>query len=334
MSEKTFSRRSFAKAAAGVATVSAGGALFVNSTEAASSGFTEVASPTKKTLYGVVQTANGPFAVGKDGNVLTRIDGTWRTVVDDGPHTRNNSMRTVGVSDDGERIWFAGSSGALGAYDVHTGDKYDYSAPKGKTSTWEGISVAGSIENEVIYAANGSGEVLKGTHDSEGCVVWGEVTKPGSGSTIPALDFRESDTAVGHAVDTTSQAYETRDGGDTWEKIGIPDAQVNLYDVISYTADDGTPTVYGAGGDGKIYWLDCDCDNWTPLDVGSATLQGIDYRNDDKIACGAGGNVYEVTDQMGWESVDSPVSADLNEVAYGDDAPDVIVGDSGTILER
>jgi hypothetical protein len=45
----------------------------------------------------------------------SRRRGGGRVVVDDGPRTRNNSLRTVAVTDDAKRIWFAGSSGALGA---------------------------------------------------------------------------------------------------------------------------------------------------------------------------------------------------------------------------
>ncbi|WP_245799927.1 hypothetical protein [Haladaptatus litoreus] len=43
------------------------------------------------------------------------------------------------VTDDGNRIWFVGGSGVIGEYDVETETLTNYSAPKGKTSTWEDL---------------------------------------------------------------------------------------------------------------------------------------------------------------------------------------------------
>ncbi|MFB6221113.1 MAG: hypothetical protein ABEH90_06705 [Halolamina sp.] len=295
-------------------------------------------SPTSKTLKGVSQTVAGPIAVGKSGNVLARVDGSWKIVVDDGPHTRDNALHAVAPTDDGKRVWFAGSSGALGAYDVTKGIKYDYTAPQGKTSTWEGITVTGTRENEVLYITNGSGEIMRGHHDNDGCVVWDSVIKPAggtSGSTMPAIDFHDSDPSVGHSVDTSSRVFETSDGGSTWNAVGIPDSQVGLYDVISYTNSNGKNFVYVAAGAGKIYRLDCVCGNWTPTDVGSNHLFSITRRGDDKLVAGQSGVIYEVTGTDGWEEHSSSVTADLHEAAYGDSSsPDVIVGGGGTILER
>jgi hypothetical protein len=333
MSENTLTRRRTLQVAGTAGATALGGAL-VTSVSAQSGGWTEVDSPVSKTLYGVVNTQAGPFAAGKTGNVLGRVDGSWRVVVDDGPQTRSNSLRTLAVTDDGKRIWFAGSSGALGAYDVVEGVKYNYSAPKEKTSTWEGITLTGARDEETIYVSNGSGEVLKGTTDADGCVNWGEVRKPGSGSNVPAIDFRESDRTIGHAVDTSSNAFETTDGGETWTDIGVPNSQVPIYDVISYVRED-TQRVYAAGGGGKIYRLDCVCQLWTPTDVGSQALRCVTREGDDKLVCGDSGVAFEVTGAEGWERLDTPVSSAVYEGVYGDgDRPDVMVGSNGVILER
>ena len=336
MSLDDSTRRGFLKGAGGVAVAAAGGVAVTRTAEAASN-WTDVTSPTSKTIYGVSMTVDGPYAAGKSGNLLSRQGGSWELTVSAGPHTRDNTLRTIAVTDDGKRVWFAGASGAIGAYDVDKQRKIDYSAPTGKTTTWEGITATGTRDSEVVYVSNGSGEVLKGTHDADGCLQWGSsVTEPGSGSTMTAIDFQESDTSIGHAVDTTQGVYETTDSGGTWEKVGISESQVNYYDVISYIDEsDGTQFVHVAAGDGKVYRLDCTCDNWTPVQVSDKSLFGITHSGGARLACGASGRIHEKPKGEDWQQVESPVADDLKEVAYGGtDYPDVIVGNSGTILER
>ncbi|GAA0659120.1 beta propeller repeat protein [Salarchaeum japonicum] len=348
MSELPVSRRTALKGAGGAAIATLGAATVVNTTTAASDdGWTKVSSPTEKTLYGVSDTVAGPVAVGKTGNILHRKADGWEVVYNAGPATRSNSLRTAAVTDDGKRVWFAGSSGAMGTYDVETGMKTDYSAPHGMTSTWEAITVTGARDQETVYVANGSGEVLKGTTDSEGCLVWTNdsdelrLQKPGSGSTIPAIDARENGTDTVHAIDTSGNAFETADAGTTWTDVGIPDAQVAFYDTISYKQD-GTEYVYVTGGTGKVYRLDCSCMRWTPIDLGSKALRGIDQvASGEKLIVGSNGVAYEAKAGGTWESADTGVTATLYEASLKDhyDSPsgtnvDVVVGSGGTILER
>ncbi|MFC7166206.1 hypothetical protein [Halospeciosus flavus] len=340
MGETDQTRRTFLKAAGGVAATAAGGAAVVQTTSAATaSSWSEVSSPVSKTLYGVSDTVNGHVAVGKAGNILHRRNGSWQLVYNSGPATRSNSMRTCAVTDDGKRVWFAGSSGAMGTYDVNTGVKTNYSYPKEKTSTWEAITVTGNANSETVYVANGSGEILKGSMDSDGCMQWGNVMKPGSGSNIPAIDFREANVKVGHACDTSGNAFETKDAGGTWSDIGVPNAQVAFYDLISFATGDGTKHVYITAGGGKVYRLDCDCNRWTPIDLGNADLRSIDRKDTgDKFVVGSGGTAYHKAPSSDWEPVKMPVSDTLNEMSYGahfgNDTPDVVVGNNGTILER
>ena len=342
MTEMPINRRGFVKTVGAAVSVTAGGAVAVDRAAAATD-WTEAESPTTKTLYGVSNTVRGPHAVGKTGNIVARRpDGAWELVVDDGPAARSSSLRTVAVTDDYKRIWFAGASGALGSYDVEAGLKYNHSAPNEMTSTWEGISVTGNQDSETVYVFNGSGEVIKGTYDSEGCMTWSSPSKPGGGSRVPAVDFRESETKVGHAVDTSSQVYETRDGGETWENVGIPNSQVGLYDVISYTDSDGNPFVYVAAGGGYLYRMNCDCDTWTPIGLGNKKLTGVAHdMQDNVLVCGSSSRIFEKLEGEEWNRLESPIQADYYEGAYGrttysdgTQTPDVLVGSSGAIVER
>jgi hypothetical protein len=284
--------------------------------------WTMAESPTTKTLFGVVQTAAGPYAVGTGGNVLARDDAEWHLAVEDGPATRNNTLLDVDVTADGRRIWFAGSSGALGAYDVETGKKYDYSAPMEKTSTWEAVGVTGNRGSEELRLANGSGEVLAVTTDENGCPEWGEVVKPGSGSTIPAVTYGDGQF---YAVDTSGNAFEETEEG--WTDIGVKNAQVDFYDV--YASD---RTVRIAGGGGRVYRYDRVCENWTPIGAGEEAIHDVESEGETLVAAGSAGHVYERTPKRGWRRCSTPTEDDLWSLAVGE--IDVAVGTTGVIVER
>lgn len=72
--------------------------------------WTVAETPTAKELRDVVQTANGPYAVGAEGTVLHRNNNIWETRIDTGPATKQSMLTAVDVTSDGNRIWFAGSS--------------------------------------------------------------------------------------------------------------------------------------------------------------------------------------------------------------------------------
>lgn len=334
------SRRSVLKAAGVTVAAGAGAGAFMNGGAAASSEWSEVSTPISKTLNDVVYTADGPYAAGEGGYVLGRTDGSWQVEIESGPSASNNPLTGIDVTDDGKRVYFCGGSGALGAYDVLQGKKYDYSAPEEKTSTWEDVAVSGQKGSEKIIVANGSGETFDAvrTEDSDGnnCLKWGEVTKPAGGSTIPGITFASDDPQLAYAIDTSQQAVQSTDHNDTWENIGVTNAEVAFSDVVG-----STDVMYVAGGGGTIYRRDCDCNNWTPIDAGENGLKGIDRSTEGDgesvIASANGGLVYERTSD-GWAEMDTPVTADLTGVAYpsaeSDQTVDVAVGSSGTIVER
>ncbi|WP_435175236.1 hypothetical protein [Halorussus sp. AFM4] len=291
-------------------------------------------TPTDATLYAVVQTAAGPHAVGEDGVVLARRtdspdDDGWRVVVEAGPGARRNTLRDAAVTAGGERVWFAGSSGALGAYDVAADRKHDHSAPMEKTSTWEAVAVAGPRDAESLRAANGSGEVLPVATDDDGCPEWGEVSEPGSGSSVAGL---ASDGRRFFVADTNGGAFEER--GTDRTDISPRNAEVDFHDVAASEA-----TVRIAGDGGLVYRYDRVCRNWTPCRVGETALRALAVDGDAALAVGAGGRAYRRTPTTGWRSVPTPVEESLRDVALGGSGDavgetDVAVGESGVVIER
>ena len=284
--------------------------------------WTVAETPTGSTLHDVVYTSAGAYAVGGGGIVLERTAEGWKKVLDGGPTGNGNSLYGAGVTDDGTRLWFVGASGAIGEYDVKTGNLTDHSAPMDVTNNFNDISVTGTAGDANVYIAGDSGKMYYSFENgAEG--TWEYVT-PGSGSNINAVDFfgpRE-----GHSVDGNKTVFET-DDGETWGKIGLADANVNFYGVDS----DGSDDVWVSGGGGMIFhWNGTE---WTPTDTGDAGLQDLEVTegSTDGLTVGGGGVVYDLTAGE-WNRESTPTGENLKAVAIG--SPDIAVGASGIVIER
>ena len=286
-----------------------------------------VETPFTNDLFEVVSTARGPFAVGDGGIIAGDRGNGWEIITDDGPNVSQNQMRTLAVTDDGKRLWFAGSSGALGCYDVETNRKYDYSYPNEMTSTWESIAVSGTIGSEKVLIANGSGEVLPASLDGF-TINWGVLEKPADkGSTMTGL--AASPDGYGYGIDTSGNAFMTtkRDG---WKDIGVIESQVKFYDI--WAEQNGR--VYVAAGQGTLYRYDNSYRDWTPIGVAEkGALHAFDMYKNQMVALGDGGLMYQRTDGGNrWEQVHTPTDDTLYDLALGD--PDIAIGKGGLVLER
>ena len=326
MSEQTrrdVLRLATASTAAGVLTI--GSAVSAQSNEG---GWKRAESPTGKALNDAVDTAAGPFAAGADGNVIARRDDGWQTVVAYGPQARSRRLTGIDATDDGKAVWFVGGSGVIGEYNVETKTLTNYSAPKGKTSTWEDCAVRGTAgENERVYFVNGSGELLVGVRQDSGAMRYEKVIKPGGGSTIPGIDFHSR--GAGHVCSTSQFVAETADGGSSWTQIGIDFAGGAFFDIASR----GPKDVNVAAGSGIVYRYDGF--RWTPhvVDGKRRAIRAIDRDGADGLAAGDGGAIYERQSAGQWQRYETGVESKLDGVAAGS-AYDVAVGDGGTILER
>ncbi|WEL20962.1 hypothetical protein [Halorhabdus sp. BNX81] len=316
MSDRTtrVTRRTVLKTAGVAATAAA-----VPTVLASESGWTSVASPTGNTLYDVEYTAEGAYAVGAGGLVLERTSKGWRKVLDGGPTGNGNSLYGADVTDDGQRLWFAGSSGAIGAYDVQTGNLENYSAPMDVTNNFNDIAVTGRAGEANVYVAGDSGKMYYSFENGEEGS-WEYVT-PASGSNINAVDFY--DEKSGHIVDGNKTVLHTQDGA-TWNKIGLADANVNFYGVDS----DGPDDVWVSGGGGMVFhW---DGVEWTPTDTGDAGLRDLEVADGEGLTVGGGGEVYDY-DGSKWTADATPTGQNLKALVQGD--PPIAVGAGGTIVE-
>ena len=284
--------------------------------------WTAVESPSGNALYDVTHTRVGAYAVGGGGLVLARTANGWSKALDGGPTGNGNSLFGADVTDDGKRLWFVGSSGAIGEYDVESGVLVDRSAPNDVTNNFNDVAVTGRADEAEVYVAGDSGAIYYSFENGE-TGSWNNVT-PGSGSNINAIDFHGD--GKGHAVDGNQTVFSTGDGV-TWDKLGIEDADYNFYGVDSDGADD----VRVAGGGSSIY--DWNGGEWTRADTGDADLRDVTVTDDDSagLAVGGGGAAFERADGK-WRATTTPTGANLKAIVRG--STDIAVGASGTILER
>ena len=283
--------------------------------------WTVAETPTGNTLYDVECTDAGAYAVGSGGLVLARTADGWWKVLDGGPTGNGNSLYGADVTDDGKRLWFVGASGAIGEYNVTTGDLTDHSAPMDVTNNFNDVSVTGAAGDANVYVAGDSGKTYY-SFENGASETWEYVT-PGSGSNINAVDFY--DDRAGHIVDGNKTVFHTTDG-ETWEEIGLADANVNFYGVDSDGADD----VWVSGGGGMVFhW---DGAEWTPADTGDAGLRDIEVTDDGAgLTVGGGGKVYERADGA-WRGRSTPTGENLKAVVRG--GTDLAVGAGGVVIER
>jgi hypothetical protein len=315
MNESRFSRRAFVTT---VGAAAAGTAL--SGQVAAASGWKTAETPTEEALYDVEDTVGNEYAVGGAGIVLERTSEGWKKVLDGGPTGNGNTLKGSDVTDDGERLWFVGNSGAIGEYDVTTGSLNDHSAPNDVTNNFNDVAVTGPAGDANVYVAGDSGKIYYSFENGESGT-WDSVT-PGSGSEINAIDFY--DDRSGHAVDGNQTVFET-DDGTTWDKIGIADANFNFYGVDS----DGPDDVTVSGGGGSIYRYNGS--EWRRADTGDADLRDVEREDATGLTVGSGGKVYRY-DGSEWVQESTPTGANLKGVLLG--SPDIAVGASGTVIEH
>ncbi|WP_049924003.1 sialidase family protein [Halopiger djelfimassiliensis] len=311
-----FTRRSalkFAGASLAAATVPA-------TVSADGNGWTIAETPIDSSLSDVAHTATNAHAVACGGLVIERTDAGWEVVLQGGPTGNGNDLLGADTTDDGERLWIVGASGAVGEYDVTTGNLIDRSAPNDYTANFNDVAVTGTAGDADVYVADDSGSIhYSFDNGAEG--TW-EYEAPGSGAGLPAIEFY--DDRSGHAIDTNGRVFATDDGV-TWNPIGIEDADVTFYGLDSDAADDVTV----CGGNASIF--EYDGSQWTPESLGDADLFDVETESGHGYAVGSGGAIFEL-DSGEWTVIDTPTGENLQAVARG--STDIAVGAGGEVLEK
>ncbi|NGM70197.1 hypothetical protein G6M89_14460 [Natronolimnobius sp. AArcel1] len=280
----------------------------------------------------VIVGAQTSYAVGTDGLVVADTGGGWDPVLEDGPTAQGNTLHGVDATSDGDAVWVAGDNGALGRLETESTRHTDYTAPAGRTDNLAGIAVGGPAGAETVLLINGSGEVLRGQYD-EGALEWDDPVTPGSGSSLAAVELVETEdngSLVGYCCDTNDGVFETLEGGQSFDRVGLEGADGTLAAIATagesdclVGADDGVVHRYDGPG------------TWTSERVAADGISGLARRGDGgrTLVCTTAGDVYERSgDASDWERSDLETSRPLRAIALGSDRA-VAVGDEGLILE-
>lgn len=290
----------------------------------------EVESPVGTPLYDVVNTRNGPAAVGAKGFVIGRTpEGEWGILVENGPAGRSRALRAVDATDDGKRIWFAGDGGSMGFYDLESGERKDYSHGDQLGGTLGALTVAGDRGSEKLLVADSSGNVLPAymkENVEEGRMDFDRefASRPGGDTAIKAIT---SDTdGIGFAVDNNAAVYKTTpDEG--WKQIGIHDAGKSMYS--AYVDEEA---VLIGGGGGFVYEREGD-DRWTPHDVGSFTVRAL-ARDDGEMLAGGAGNIVYREGNSRWGRIPWSGGTSVRGLTFGGEGQaDIAVCKNGDIVE-
>jgi len=257
--------------------------LVLSSVAVADSWDTE-STPTGENLYDVEQTTNGAYAVGAGGDVVRRTDTGWVEVTDTGPSGNSNDLLGSGVTNDGDEVWFVGTSGAVGEYNVNTGNLNDLTNPgELSTNNFNDVAVKGNSGSASVYIAGDDGNVYFSRDDGE---TWDVVT-PASGAAINSIDIYGEQS--GHLVDANKQVHETTDGATSWTSIGITGAGESFLGVDSNAADD----VRVSTSNGSVYRYDGTA--WSKTTVSEQELRRIETESGEGFAVGGNGSVFEVS---------------------------------------
>ena len=277
-------------------------------------------TPVSVPLHDVETTNAGAYAVCGGGLVLERGSG-WGIAASGGPTGNGNDLYGADVTDDGERLWVVGASGAIGEYDVATNTMTDHSAPNDVTNNFNDVAVTGEAGDANVYVAGDSGSMYY-SFENGATGTWDSVT-PGSGSNLNAVDFYGP--RSGYAVDGNTTVFATEDGA-TWERAGIADANYDFYGVDADAAGDVTVS----GGGGTVYHWNGSA--WTRRDTGDAALRDVEVTGANGLTVGGGGAVFR-RDAEGWTQEATPTGSNLNAVVDADGV-EIAVGAGGTVVER
>ncbi|MFB6119160.1 hypothetical protein [Halosegnis sp.] len=303
----------------GTAAVGIGGLSATTDTVAAGHGhgYKHVPTDTGTTLFDVVGTREGPFAVGLEGTMLRRGYEQYHSVTDGFPFDGNTHLYGIDVTDDGRRVWVAGDDGTLAEYDVVTGEFFCHEIVDDDRAFVD-VGATGTAGEGTVYVVDGRGHVFY-TFDYGGS--W-KTTMLGHG--VPPVALDRFGMRGGLVLDIDGCVYRTVDGK-KWEQFTIEELDRYVFDIAGGRYRGGV-----VGEDGLVICRDREGIDWHVL--GDTDLLGVDYRQTDWFGAVVGfeGTLFEFDEE--WERFDLATDLPLFGIYVGEYL--VAVGDDGTVFEK
>ena len=288
--------------------------------------WTVTQSPKRTRLNGVESVDDVAYCAGDRGVLLERVGpAEWRAVFTAGPGGDARNVFDLSITDDAERVWFAGAAGTLGHYDRASGTVHTHDNPYGITSTFNSVSTRGTAGSETVHVADDGGEIVRGEMAGADLTVRG-VSIPGDGTAL--TEVVDNDREL-FASDGAGTFYHSTDGRH-WKRRRLADSPVraiafdggNAYEV----AADGTVfeevSLFGEGSREP-----------RSIQSGIASPTELDAESD-VVAVGGGGGQLAISERGSRFVTADP---DTDRALYGLEvtaAGTVIgVGTAGTIVE-
>lgn len=283
-------------------------------------------SPKRARLNGVESAGEVAYCAGDRGVLLERAGpAEWTAVFTAGPNGDDRNVFDLSVTDDGKRVWFAGTAGTLGHYDRISGTVRTHDNPYDVTATFRSVSTCGTAGSETVHVADDDGELVRGEMDGESLTVRG-VSIPGDGTALTEVVATGTDQFVSDASGTLFHSTDGRH----WKRRRLADAPVRAI------AFDGG-NVYEVAEDGTVFeevsLFDDDAPNPRAIDSGVVAPTELDAESG-VIAVGGGGGQLAVSERGSRFVAADP---DTDRALYGlevmADGTVLGVGTAGAIVE-
>ena len=287
--------------------------------------WTVTRSPKRARLNGVESVGSVAYCAGDQGVLLERAGpAEWTAVFTAGPDGDARNVFDLALTDDGERVWFAGAAGTLGRYDRAADTVHTHDQPYGITASFRSVSVAGAAGAETVHVADTDGEVVRAEMDGEAFTVR-RVAVPGDGTALTEVVAAEGDLFV---ADASGTFYHSTDGSH-WRRRRLADAAVQAI------ADDGA-NVYEVAEDGTVFEevpLEAASRNPRATDSGVASPTELDASGGVVAVAGGGGQLALSTAGRPFVTVDPGTDRALYGLELMADGTVLGVGTAGAIVE-
>lgn len=250
--------------------------------------WTTVEAPKVAELTGVESNEGTAFVSGKRGLLAERRGaGDWQALFDAGATGNGRGLLDLSVTDDGERIWFAGYSGVFGYYDREGDVVKPHSAPYDLTSNFSSVSANGEAGEEEVHTVDRDGRVLRVQLTGETMSVKG-VSVPGDGSGFTEIVDRND---VLYASDQAGRLFRSADGRN-WSTQRLTQTTIKA---IART-DSGLVAIDDGGRVYKHISLFSDRRRTKKTDPGISSPQELEASGETIVCVGGGGCILVINE--------------------------------------